>query len=227
MCRRIVIADRDEVDRDIEVNHQWWRFSARYNVRRTQTVPAARMHAGESEGVMLRWGIPTQRKKEEGVVIRGASLVRRDEISTSDRRQAWLEGQRCIVPLAGFYVWHLTQERIRQPYYVRLVNRAVFGVAAVWERTVADDDDDDVIDACALITVEPNALLQEIDSSVGGQMPAILEREDYRLWLTCAASEAQALLRPYPRERMVAHPVPPYVNYPEYDGPPLIHAIRS
>lgn len=228
MCRRLVIPERELVDAEMEVTHRWWQFSARFNVRRTQAVPAARVHNGETEGVMLRWGIPERKDKERGVVIRGAALVPLAEITgDSGHRPAWTGRQRCIVPLAGFYVWHLTPERIRQPYYVRVVNRPVFGVAALWERTVSDDEHDDVIEACALLTVAANPLLAEIDhSSVGGQMPAILRREDYPVWLTCAPSDAQALLRPYPHERMVAHPVPPYVNYPEYDGAPLIHAIR-
>jgi len=42
----------------------------------------------------------------------------------------WLYGQRCIVPLAGFYIWQRTEAGYRQPFYVRLVNRPVFGVAA-------------------------------------------------------------------------------------------------
>jgi putative SOS response-associated peptidase YedK len=57
-------------------------------------------------------------------------------------------------------------------------------------------------------------------------MPAILERGDYAAWLRAPPDEARALLKPCPPSRMLAHPVPPYVNYPEYDGPPLIHAIR-
>jgi putative SOS response-associated peptidase YedK len=54
------------------------------------------------------------------------------------------------------------------------------------------------------------------------QMPAILRREDYEGWLTSAAGRAQSLLRPYPLERMVTHPVGPRVNYLEYDDPWLI-----
>lgn len=224
MSRRLVIADRAEVDREIEVTHRWWQFSARFNVRHAQNVPAARMHAGESEGVMLRWGIPP--RKEAGITILGASLVSTEELGSDDRRAAWLAGQRCIVPLAGFYVWHRAANGITQPHYVRLVNRPVFGVAALWERTVADDDEDDVIESCALVTVPSNALLSELDSTSGGQMLAILDSSGYHTWLAGTAGEAQALLKPYPRERMVAHAVPPYVNYPQYDGPPLIHAIR-
>ena len=58
---------------------------------------------------------------------------------------------------------------------MRLVNRLVFGVAALWERAEADDE---VIESCALITVDANPLLAEIDPATG-QMPAILRSEDY------------------------------------------------
>ncbi len=29
--------------------------------------------------------------------------------------------------MAGFYVWHLTAEKYRQPYFVSLLDRQVFG----------------------------------------------------------------------------------------------------
>jgi putative SOS response-associated peptidase YedK len=225
MSRRLVVAGKDEVDEEFEITRRWWQFSARFNVRKSQNVPAVRMHEGESEGVVLRWGIPP-RKEESGVTIPGAALVSCEDLGSGARHAAWLARQRCIVPLAGFYVWQLSLTGVRQPFYVRLVNRPVFGVAAIWERTVSEDDEDDVIEACALLTVPSNPLLTGIDSSEG-QMLAILERRDYSAWLTSADSVAQALLKPYPHERMLAHAVPPYVNYPEYDGPPLIHAIRQ
>ena len=212
------------MDREFHLTHRWWQFSARYNVRVSQSVPGVLLHQGDSEGVMLRWGWPP--RKEGGVCIPGTAWLKHDELGSSkERREVWLSGQRCIVPLAGFYVWQLSSSGIRQPFYVRLVNRPVFGVAGLWQRTLIDEDEDDVIESCALLTVPSNLLLTEIDSS-GTQMLAILGREDYGAWLSGTTAEAQALLQSYPHERMLAHPVPPYVNYPEYDGPPLIHAIR-
>jgi putative SOS response-associated peptidase YedK len=123
------------------------------------------------------------------------------------------------VPLAGFYVWQRTQAGHRQPYYVRLVNRLVFGVAVVWDRSVTDDDE--VVESCALVTVPANPLLAEIDNTTG-QMPAILRREDYDTWLRSRVAEAAGLLETYPRTRMVSHPVAPYVNHLEFDEPRLI-----
>jgi putative SOS response-associated peptidase YedK len=222
MCERIVIPDRQEVEQDLSVIHPWWTFSTRFNVAATHSVPVARMHDKESEGVMMRWGlVPASAKGPD--YGPGAASVRSVAIeSTEDYRTVWLYGQRCIVPLAGFYVWQRTAAGYRQPFYVRLVNRPVFGVAALWDRIITDDDD--VIEGCALITVPPNSLLAEIDNS-GGQMPAILHREAYQTWLNGRPTQARDLLNAYPPERMVTHPVGPHVNFLEYDDPSLIRPI--
>jgi len=151
MCKRLVIPDQAEVERELSVVHSWWTFSARFNVGVSHSVPVARLHDRESEGVMMRWG------------FEDTALVPGDTVLTSDDcRGAWLHGQRGIVPLAGFYLWQLTAAGFRQPFYVRLVNRPVFGVAALWQRIVSDEDEDDVIESCALLTVPANSLLAEI-----------------------------------------------------------------
>jgi putative SOS response-associated peptidase YedK len=222
MCDRLVIPDRQEVEQELSVNNPWWKFSTRFNVAATQSVPVARMHDKESEGVMMRWGLvpSTTQGPDFGP---GAPSVRSTAIeSAEDYRTVWLYGQRCIVPLAGFYIWQRTTAGYRQPFYVRLVNRAVFGVAALWDRVVTDDDD--VIEGCALITVPPNKLLAEIDNT-GGQMPAILPRDSYQTWLNGRPAQAKSLLNAYPPERMVTHAVGPHVNFLEYDDPSLIRPI--
>jgi putative SOS response-associated peptidase YedK len=222
MCERIVIPDRGEVEQELSVNNPWWTFSTRFNVAATHSIPAARMHDKESEGVMMRWGlVPASTKAPE--IGQGAPSVRLSAIESSEEyRTVWLYGQRCIVPLAGFYIWQRTPAGYRQPFYVRLVNRPVFGVAALWDRFVTDDDD--VIEGCALVTVPPNTLLAEIDNT-GGQMPAILHRDEYQTWLNGRPAQAKRLLQTYPPERMVTHPVGPHVNFLEYDGPSLIRPI--
>jgi putative SOS response-associated peptidase YedK len=219
MSERLVIPDRAEAESELSVAHPWWQFSVRYNVAVSQSVPVARMHERESEGVMMRWGLVPSSAK--GDVARcGPACIPGDALpSSGDFRSAWLNGQRGIVPLAGFYVWQRTQAGYRQPHYVRLVNRLVFGVAVLWERSVTDDDD--VVESCALLTVPANPLLAEIDSTTG-QMPAILGREDYDAWLRSRVAEASALLETYPQTRMVSHPVAPHVNHLEFDEPGLI-----
>jgi len=222
MCERIVIPDQVEVEQELAVNNAWWTFSTRFNVAATHSVPAARMHDKESEGVMMRWGlVPAATKSTE--VGRGAPSVGSTAIEGSEKyRTVWLYGQRCIVPLAGFYIWNRSSAGHRQPFYVRLVNRPVFGVAALWDRFVTDDDD--VIEGCALVTVPANTLLAEIDNT-SRQMPVILHRDNYQTWLSGRPAQARDLLQTYPPERMLTHAVGPHVNFLEYDDPSLIRPI--
>jgi putative SOS response-associated peptidase YedK len=220
MCKRLVIPEQEDVESEIPVAQPWWRFSVRFNVAVTHTVPVARLHNHQTEGVMMRWGFMPQPEAGDAREV-GAALVRSDDILTSsDYRRAWLYGQRCVVPLAGFYVWHRTGNGVSQPFYVRLVNRGVFGVAALWERTVLEEGED-VVESCALLTVPANPLIAEIDDR-SDQMPAILRRQDYEEWLQATAAKAQSLLRTYPADRMLTHPVSPRVNYLQYDDDLLI-----
>jgi len=221
MCKRLVIPEQEDAEKEIVVAQPWWKFTVRFNVAVTHRVPVARVHNKITEGVMMQWGFvpPPERRQQQEISV-GAALVPSDTVLASeDYRRAWLYGQRCVIPLAGFYVWHLAADGVSRPSYVRLVNRAVFGVAGLWERTVLDEGED-VIESCALLTVPANRLIAEIDDD--RQMPAILHREDYDEWLTSNASKAQSLLRTYPIDRMVTHPVGPRVNYLEFDDAELI-----
>jgi putative SOS response-associated peptidase YedK len=222
MCERYVLPRQDDAEREFVPAHRWWKFVPSFNVSFPQYVPVLRRHDGAIEGVMMRWGlVPSTTKGPD--FGPGSPSVRLGAIeSTEDYRTVWLYGQRCILPLAGFYVWRRTEAGYRQPFYVRLVNRPVFGVAALWDRIVTDEDD--VIEGCAIITVPSNSLLAEIDNT-GGQMPAILHRDAYQTWLNGRPTQAKSLLHAYSPERMVTHAVGPHVNFLEYDDPSLIRPI--
>ena len=221
MTQRLVIPSREEVDPDLRVAQPWWRFSARFNVAVSQSIPVARMHDRESEGVMMRWGL-VGKSPAGDINFSDRARVRSDALRTiDDLREPWLHGQRGIVPLAGFYLWQRTPAGYLQPYYVRLVNRPVFGVAAVWDRV--ESDEADVYESCALVSVVANPLITDLGRT--GRMLGILRRENYDAWLSGSVSEARALLQPYPQSGMVSYPVAPYVNSLEYDEPALIKPV--
>jgi putative SOS response-associated peptidase YedK len=219
MSQRLVIPDRADAEHELTVDQPWWQFRARFNVAETQRLPVARLHGRESEGVMMRWGLVPASAKGD-LKRSGYARMTLDALQNSaEFRTAWLFGQRGIVPLAGFYVWRQTRAGHRQPYYVRLDNRSVFGVAVLWEQSVTDDDD--IVESCALLTVPPNAFLTKIDTTIT-QMPAILRRQDYDTWLRANVSDATSLLATYPEARMTTHPVAPFVNHLQFDEPRLI-----
>jgi len=218
VTQRLVIPSREEVDGELQVAHPWWQFSVRFNVAISQSVPVARMHERESEGVMMRWGL-AHRSANGSIQLTANGSVRSDALMSADElRTLWVHARRGIVPIAGFYLWKREPAGHDQPYYVRLVNRAVFGVAALWDRAEAGDE---VIESCALISVDANPLLAEITPATR-QMPVILRTEDYAAWLSSKAEQASALLTTYPHTAMVCHAVAPFVNYPEFDEPGLI-----
>ena len=202
--------------------HRWWKFAPSFNVSFPQYVPVLRRHDGAVEGVMMRWGLVpaaaeavphSQEMPDLGFEWLG---------QTPDTRNPWLESQRCIVPMAGFYVWNLTVEKYRQPFFVSLVDRPVFGVAALWDRS--EGSDDDVVESFTIVTVPANPLVARIDKA-SGQMPAILRRKDYATWLSGTPVRAKAVLHAYPEGWMRAYAVSPRVNSPKYDDAELIRPV--
>ena len=222
MCTRYVIPEQEAAEQEFAPQRAWWKFSRSFNVAPPRRVPAVRWHDGESEAVMLRWGlIPSWAEGDPAKA--DAAQVDSSQIQTSNLLSgAWLNSQRCILPLSGYYAWKMTPADYRQPYYVQVLARPMFGVAAVWDRSVADDDD--VIEGCALLTVPPNGMLAEM---LGGtmRMPAILRREDYETWLHGTPGQARDLLATLPGEQTLIHPVSPRINSLRNDDEQLLQPV--
>ncbi len=223
MCDRYVLPDQAAAEREFLPAKAWWKFAPKFNVAPRQYVPAVRVHDGQTEGMMMRWGlIPSWaegRPIHEATACADMARVERSNVY----RMPWLSGQRCILPVSGFYAWQLTRENYRQPYFVRLANRTVFGLAAVWDRSVGEDDD--VIEGCTVIRVPANDLLADIAVS-DARMPAILRRRDYDTWLRGTPAQAKAALLPYHSAWMQVHAVSPRINSTEQDDAGLIQPVH-
>jgi putative SOS response-associated peptidase YedK len=218
MCQRYALPNQATVEREYMPSQTWWSFTAKYNVAPPQYVPAIRWHGGQSEAAMMRWGLVPA--SAEGRAAESPVTIDSSEIMASPIfRGPWLEAQRCILPMSGFYAWQLTNRRYRQPHFIRLLDRSVFGVAAVWDRSVGKDDD--VIESCSIVCVPPNDLIVRV-ANTDGRMPAILRRKDYQTWLRGTPAAAMATLQPYNKGGMQAYPVSPRINSTEPDDPGLI-----
>ena len=225
MCERYVQPDQVDAEREFEPAQRWWKFSPNFNVSFPQYVPVIRAHDGVTEGVMMRWGfIPPE---AEGIALANERPDFDFEQlgQTPESREPWLNSQRCIVPVAGFYAWKLTSQGYRQPFFLGVVDRTVFGLAAFWTRSVAEEEDD-VIESFSIITVPANPLVANVLGGAG-RMPAILRRKDYGTWLTANPVQAKAVLHAYPEKWMRAHPVSPRVNSTKHNDPSLIRPISA
>jgi putative SOS response-associated peptidase YedK len=224
MCERYVVPDQMLAEQELAPEQKWWKFSASFNVAPSRYVPAVRLHEGRSEAVMMRWGLTPAWAKDdvpEGQWLRlsGATLEQSPLF-----RGPWLNGQRCILPFAGFYTWRLTPAGYRQPYFVQAADRPVFAVAALWDRY--ESGDDDVVEGCAILTVPANALLESIQTATK-EMPAILAAEDCEAWLHGTPVEARALLRTAPDTLLTGHAVSPRINSLACDDAALVRAAED
>lgn len=224
MFERYALPDLVAAEREFLPAKAWWNFEVKFNVAGQQYVPAIRMHDGQSEGVMMHWGlIPSW---AEGQHMADQALwIERDQIERSEIYGApWLNSQRCILPVAGFYAWQLTLDRYRQPFFVRLIDRLVFGVAAICDRSVTEDDE--VIESCSVICVPANELMADI-ANTQRTMPAILRRRDYTTWLQGTPVEARATLLPFKAGWMQAYPVSPRINSIALDDVELTSPVNK
>jgi putative SOS response-associated peptidase YedK len=219
MCDRYVLPEQAAAEREFLPTVNWWNFEPKFNVAAASYVPTIRWHDGQSEAAMMQWGFIPSWAEGEPTEPPPLDVEFEAVLDSQLFRAPWLNSQRCIMLMAGFYVWQLTDARYRQPYFVRLLDRSVFGVAAIWDRSVKDKDD--VIESCAILCVPPNDLMIRV-ANTECRMPAILRRRDYQAWLRGTPVEAKAALQPYKQDWMEAYRVSPKVNSRNADDATLI-----
>jgi putative SOS response-associated peptidase YedK len=226
MCARYQIPTQAEAEAYWRLLHSRWSFAPRWRVLPTEQVPVVLNTSAGIAGWMMRWDLVPYRNHGEPT---GKSLINAQAENLAAVhywRAPWSRGQRCIFTMAGFYEPHRYADGRKEPFYVRLTDREVFGVAGIWERSVKGDGTE--VHSCALITVPPNALLAGIHNEKP-RMPAVLREEHHDAWLTGTPEQARAVLLPYPGERMTAWQVTRRVNSPRLpdDASLIAPAVQS
>jgi putative SOS response-associated peptidase YedK len=222
VLERYVLPKQSVAELEFAPDRCWWRFAQRFNVRSQQFVPAIRQHGVDSEGVMMRWGLIASWEECRPDAVPPPSITCSEILDSPRHRDPWLNGQRCIVPVAGFYLWRLMPERYRQPYFVQLPDRSVFGVAGVWD--CSQGEDEDVIESFSIIGVPAPDRLREV-ANAGLTMPAILRRKDYAAWLRGSPEQALAAMGSSVPMNLLAYAVSPRINSPGVDDATLIHPV--
>jgi putative SOS response-associated peptidase YedK len=211
MCGRYILAQAAKAELAMGIRRGRWEYPLSYRVLPTEEVPVVVADCGEPEALLMRWGlIPWW---AQGIALKASTInatVERIETAPS-YRDPWQRGQRCILPMAGFYEPHVNEDGSRDPFFVHLAAREVFGVAGLWDRSRRADGS--YVLSCTLITVPANRLLAEVHNGKQ-RMPAILVEADHHAWLSGTAAQARAALQPYPDAQMEAWRVSRRVNSP-------------
>ncbi len=172
--------------------------------------------AANTERVLVpaQWGlVPHWVKSASDAKLRAPKLVsaKSDTASTGTAfRDAWLNGQRCIVPMAAFFEddWR-TGKAV--PTRIARVDGKPLGVAGLWARWQgAGAEPGEVIISYCLLTVNANnhALLRRYGPPGSEKsMPAILNEGAYDAWLTARPDKAKEFMRQYAAEKLTANPV--------------------
>jgi putative SOS response-associated peptidase YedK len=227
MCGRYVSPDDAAIEREFNlVRSSGLEIPMNFNVAPSQNVPVVRMLRGARQLCTMRWGlVPFFAKGIPGPYSTINARIETIETAAS-YRGPWKRGQRCIIPAAGFYEWHLNDDGKKQPFYIRCVAQEVHGYAGLWESSTREDGM--VIESCTIVTLPAHPMMAEIHNAPGKQrMPVILERKDYDAWLAGSLEEARAVLRQYPAGDMVAWPVGTRVNAPKNNDAALIEPLAS
>ena len=169
------------------------------------TAPPAR------ELVAAQWGlVPHWVKSASDGKLRAPKLVNaQSETVSSTRafRDAWLAGQRCIVPMAAFFEddWRSGKAL---PTRISRIDGQPMGVAGLWARWTGPDGA--TVLSYTLLTMNANnhALLRRYQQPGSEKrMPVVLNEGAYGAWLTVRMEKAKEFMRQYPANWLAANPV--------------------
>lgn len=164
------------------------------------------------ELLQIQWGlVPHWVKSASDGRLRAPKLVnaRSETVTTSTPfRDAWLRGQRCIVPMQAFYADDLRSGGKPRPTRIARIDGAPMGVAGLWARWTGPEGE--TLLSFTLLTVNANshALLHRYGQPGSEKrMPAILSEGAQAAWLGAPVAKAGEFMRAYPAQSLTANPV--------------------
>jgi putative SOS response-associated peptidase YedK len=164
-----------------------------------------------TELVLGQFGlVPPWVKSASDAKLRSTKLVnlRNEGLTTSNNvRNAWLKGQRCIVPMMSFQEDDYRSGKA-VPTRIARVDGKPMGAAGVWECWTGADGEQIV--SFALITINANnhALMHRYQQpGAEKRMPVILNEGAYGAWLTARPEKAGEFLRPLAAQLLHANPI--------------------
>jgi putative SOS response-associated peptidase YedK len=222
MCGRYLITSAPEAMRRLFRYLEQPNFPARYNVAPTQPIPIVRLHEGERQFALLRWGlIPTWVKDPRGFSLlinaRGESVNDKPAFRNAMKRR------RCLVPADGFYEWKDEAGR-KRPFLVRPRSGGPIAFAGLWESWMGPNGEE--METAAIVTTRASRDVAHIHD----RMPVIVPPEAFDFWLDCRAVDAltaAALITPSPGGQLEAYEVSSAVNRAANDTPALIEPAAT
>lgn len=124
-------------------------------------------------------------------------------------KDAAKNGQRCLIPVTGFYEWRWLDEKGKNkiPYYVSFTDQQITSVAGLysrWKNRLTDQ----YYYSYTVLTTAANAMMEYVHNSKK-RMPVFIAQEYEKDWLNRSLSkdDVLALCQPFKKESMKANTV--------------------
>ncbi|UYG51650.1 SOS response-associated peptidase [Comamonas endophytica] len=177
----------------------------------TSTPASARKPAPVRELLQAQWGlVPHWVKNASDARLRAIKLLhaRNETASTAQAfRDAWLNSQRCIIPIMAFFE---DDYRSGKPVSTRIsrVDGKPMGLAGLWARWQGPEGEDILSFAALNINANTHGLLHRYQPPGNERrMPAILNEGAYDAWLSVRQDKAREFMRQYSASWLTANPV--------------------
>lgn len=161
--------------------------------------------------VAAQWGlVPHWVKSASDGRLRAPKLVNakaETAASATAFRDAWLQGQRCIVPMQAFFADDWRSGKAVATRIARVDGKPL-GVAGLWAQWTSPEGE--VLLSYTLLTVpaQAHALMQRYQPPGSEKrMPVILGEGAYDAWLNARVEKSHEFMRQYAAQWLTANPV--------------------
>lgn len=205
----------------------------RYHENGFDYLPTPIITAGDPDKFkMFRWGlIPFfMTDKEKAMTLRTQTLncISEEMYDKPSYRDAIKNGQRCLIPVTGFYEWRWLDEQgtVKIPYYVTFRDQKIRSMAGLYSRW-KDKETGEYYYSYTVLTTRANSILEYVHNNKK-RMPVFIAPEDEKTWLNkdLSKEDVTALCQPFNDTAMRAYTVSKLLttknintNIPEVRGP--------
>jgi putative SOS response-associated peptidase YedK len=146
---------------------------------------------------LFRWGlIPFYMSdKEKAMVLRTQTMncISEEMYDKPSFKDAIKNGQRCLIPVTGFFEWHWLDEKgtVKIPYYVTFRDQRVRSMAGLYSRW-KDKETNEYYYSYTVLTTRANAILEYVHNNKK-RMPVFIPKEDEKAWLNKDLSQKDVL----------------------------------
>ncbi|MGD9602686.1 MAG: SOS response-associated peptidase [Gammaproteobacteria bacterium] len=192
---------------------------ARYNIAPSQVLPVVVREAGRPVFRQMRWGLIPGWAKDPKIGYSTINARAESVLEKPSYRQAWRAGQRCLVPVTGWYEWRELAPRRKQAYYFHASDaRNPMMFAGLWSRW--ESPSDGPLYSYTIITTEAVDIVREVHD----RQPRVLTTQDWNRWLETEPQDAERWLQPESIP-VAYHPVGSAVGNVRNDDPRLVQPL--